>query len=368
MNSCSKLTRFLMLLCGTVSLASISAPAAAPGITVQGNQFVTTTSGTLGVQSVGAGVAVVLRGVNYSGSEYACQSGTFYSNQPLTQATINAILSWHANVLRLPLNEDCWLGINGVPAATSGVNYQNAMGGFAQLAINSGLIVEVDLHWGSGTSKLPKSDDYPAMDVTYAPLFWQSVANYFKGNPSVIFNLINEPHNLTWSCFLSGGCTVSAKNTGSWTVVGTQSVVNTVRATGATNPIIIAGLDWSDDLTSWLQYVPVDPLQKIIAGFHTYAPPLDVFCTTASCWDSVLGGIQNASYPVVVDEFGETDCKATYVTQVMDWADGRVPQVGYWGWDWTTFNCSREPALIKDSSGTPTAYGVGLHDRLLRLQ
>ena len=50
-----------------------AAQAAAPGIAVQGNQFVTTSAGTLGVKSVGANVPVVLRGVNIRGSDYdAC--------------------------------------------------------------------------------------------------------------------------------------------------------------------------------------------------------------------------------------------------------------------------------------------------------
>jgi hypothetical protein len=74
--------------------------------------------------------------------------------------------------------------------------------------------------------------------------------------------------------------------------------VNTLRATGVANPIIIAGLDWSDDLTQWLQYAPNDPAKQIIAGFHTYAPRLDGFCTTSSCWDSVLAPIQAAKYPL----------------------------------------------------------------------
>jgi len=80
--------------------------AAAPGIKVQGNQLVTTSPGTLGVRSADAGAPVVLRGMNFSGSEYACMKGSFWGNQPGNQGTIDAMLTWHANVMRLPLNED----------------------------------------------------------------------------------------------------------------------------------------------------------------------------------------------------------------------------------------------------------------------
>ena len=119
----------------------------APGIKVVGNQIVTTSAGTLGVQSVTANQDVVLRGVNITGSEYECMAGdsvwdTIPSAETTAayQATINAMLAWHANVVRLPLNEDCWLAINGVPAATSGANYIGPINSFANLANASGLI------------------------------------------------------------------------------------------------------------------------------------------------------------------------------------------------------------------------------------
>jgi len=348
---------------------SHTSAAAAPGIKVQGNRLVTTHAGTLGVQSVDTGVPVVLRGVNFSGSQSACLKGHFWGNQAGNQSTIDAMLTWHANVMRLPLNEDCWLGINGLPAASSGAPYQTAMGSFVNLAVASGLIVEVDLHFGGGGRIVPTNDDYPGLDIDHAPAFWQSVANYFRGNPAVIFNLINEPFGISWPCMRDGGCTAKLKhNKGSWQVVGTQSIVSTVRATGAANPIIIAGLDWSDDLSQWLQYVPNDPAKQLIAGFHTYAPPLDKNCVTQSCWDSVLAPIQAAGYPLLINEFGEEDCTHEYIDKVMNWADAQTPKVGYWGWDWTTLSCRKEPSLLRDSSGTPSNYGLGLKQRLLAVQ
>jgi hypothetical protein len=89
---------------------------AAPGIAVHDNYFVTTTAGTLGVKSVAAGEQVVLRGVNITGTEYECLVGDYvYDTIPLNQALINAMLAWHANVVRIPLNRDCWLD---VPSST----------------------------------------------------------------------------------------------------------------------------------------------------------------------------------------------------------------------------------------------------------
>jgi hypothetical protein len=51
-----------------------------------GNQLLTTTAGTLGVQSVGANVPVV---INLSGSEYACDSqNSFFDDPPGNQTTV----------------------------------------------------------------------------------------------------------------------------------------------------------------------------------------------------------------------------------------------------------------------------------------
>jgi hypothetical protein len=356
---------------------------AAPGIKVVGNQIVTTTAGTLGVQSVTANQDVVLRGVNITGSEYECMAGdsvwdTIPSAETTAayQATINAMLAWHANVVRLPLNEDCWLAINGVPAATSGANYIGPINSFVNLANASGLIVEADLHWGAGGTTKPKDDSFPAMDTTHSGAFWQSVATNFKNNPSVIFNLTNEPYIASWSCYLSGGCTTPKVHGKTWTVLGTQSVVNTIRETvGATNPIIIAGLDYSNQLNNWLSYVPSDPDGQIIAGVHIYFDGLD--CETSSCWTTVFGGIQSAGYPVIVDETGEFDtisgggCGSGSEQTLTAWADARSPKVGYWFWAFNDVDyptCSNGPDLLKNAFTAWANYGTFAKSHLQSVQ
>jgi endoglucanase len=54
--------------------------------------------------------------------------------------------SWHINAVRVPLNEDCWLGINGVNPAYAGANYQFAIGTYVRALHSAGLIVILDLH------------------------------------------------------------------------------------------------------------------------------------------------------------------------------------------------------------------------------
>jgi len=354
---------------GRLSPNDIEATTGAPGITVRANQFVTTSAGRLGVEHVGANVPVVLRGVNFSGAEYAClQERSFWDNPKGNQATADAMLTWHANVVRIPLDEECWLGINGAPKRYSGANYARAIAHFVNLANASGLIAEVDLHWGAGGSGLPHNDSYPGLDAEHAPAFWRSVASAFATDRSVIFNLINEPYITSWPCYRDGGCeTPVVRRVGKWKVVGTQAVVDAIRAAGADNPIIVAGLNYSNDLSHWLQYVPADPKRAIVAGAHVYFD--DLGCESSSCWTRELGAIQEAGYPVVVDEFGEFDCGHEKIDELMDWADDRSPQIGYWAWSWNPFSCAKGPSLIINDAGDPThTYGSGFEAHLKRVQ
>jgi len=65
------------------------------------------------------------------------------------------------------------------------------------------VIVILDLHWNnSGTNQANSQEPMP--DLNHAPAFWTSVATAFKSNPSVIFDLYNEPYPTSWSCWLNG--------------------------------------------------------------------------------------------------------------------------------------------------------------------
>ena len=67
-----------------------------------------------------AGATVRLKGVGYMGTEYECvsESGRIFSG-PADAKIITAWKSWGINAVRLPMNEDCWLGINGAPVAAT---------------------------------------------------------------------------------------------------------------------------------------------------------------------------------------------------------------------------------------------------------
>jgi hypothetical protein len=326
----------------------------------------------------GAGQPVQLHGVNFSGFEYGCvDPDEPYMNDgdvPPNMKEVNGLLSWNVNTVRIPLNEDCWLGDNdAVPAAYRGTAYQNAVANFVNLLTGNNISVILNLHFnGDGTSLAVEQE--PMADATHSLDFWTGVAGRFKANSSVLFELYNEPHLNTelptaaaaWACWRDGGCTVAGQQDGDgeFTVAGMQAMLNRVRGTGATNIVIATGEDWGSDLSGWLQYKPSDPAGQLVAGWHQYHDGLS--CQSSSCWDSTLAAVLTAA-PILTTEVGQIDqgCNTKYVDPVLNWLDSHNQQ-GYYAWTWGPFDCQADPALVTDWYGTPTrTYGSNYKAHLL---
>jgi hypothetical protein len=333
----------------TGSDSAVDPPLAGGGLHVVNNQLVD-------------GVTVQLRGVNRSGSEYMCTSGgalTF--DGPSDQASVDAIKSWGVNTVRLPLNEDCWLGINGMPASQTAASYQQAIESFVNLLTSNGLYVVLDLHWSAPGSVAAKSQ-VAMPDAHHSATFWTSVANRFKSNPDVIFDLFNEPFpdnnqdtDAAWKC-LTGTCPSV-----SYPVASIQSLLDAVRATGATNVVMSPGVQYTGNIRRWLEFKPTDPQNNLMASWHTYN---FTSCNNTTCWNAQVLPVL-ASVPVMAGEIGENDCAPGYVNLLMPWLDQHGGH--YLGWAWNTYDCGGFPSLILSYNGTPTNFGIGVRDHLLSL-
>ena len=316
----------------------------------------------------GSGHVIVPHGVDRMGTEYACTKSATNAptdfDGPVDQATVSAMTSWGTNIVRVPLNEDCWLGINGFPANNrTAAQYQADIVSWVNLLNANGQMVILDLHWNNGGTN-QSTGQQPMPDLDHAPAFWTSVANTFKSNSSVIFDLYNEPHDISWSCWLNGSTAPQSGACSSvgFAVAGMQTLVNTVRATGATNVLMLGGLAWSNDLSQWLTNKPSDPLNNLAASVHIYNFNA---CSNSGCWDSQIAPVA-AQVPVIAGEIGESDCASGFINTLMSWFDQHG--IGYLAWTWTaTGNCGGTPALISDWTGTPTNYGAGYKAHLLSL-
>ncbi|HXX31958.1 MAG TPA: cellulase family glycosylhydrolase [Myxococcaceae bacterium] len=306
-----------------------------------------------------AGHPVQLRGVNRSGTEYACIQGWGIFDGPSDDASLDAIVAWKANAIRIPMNEDCWLAINGAPAAYSGASYQQAIAAFVQRAVAKGLYPILELHWSaSGTTAATGQDPMPNRDHSVA--FWAEVAGAFRDQPEVILELFNEPYpdsnqdtDAAWTCWLSGGTCSGV----SYAAAGMQELVTAVRDAGAGNLVLLGGVQYSNSLSQWLSHVPSDPADNLAAAWHVYNFNA---CNSASCYDSTVAPVA-AGHPVVATEIGEDDCAGTFIDPLMSWLDGHG--ASYLGWAWDTWGGCL--VLIDSYDGTPNgAYGTAYRSHL----
>lgn len=153
---------------------SPAAVAAAHGLHVSGNRILDKD-----------GRQVLFQGVNRSGTEYSCVQGWGMFDAPNTARSVRAIASWHVNIVRVPVNEDCWLGINGINPRYAGTNYRQAIVNYVQLLHRYRMYAEVSLVWAApGADRATYQPAAP--DEDHAPAVWASMAATFKDNPSVI--------------------------------------------------------------------------------------------------------------------------------------------------------------------------------------
>lgn len=325
-----------------------------------------------GAKLVDKGATVRLLGVNHSGAEYACVQGYAITEGPDASTVADAMLTWKVNTVRMPVNEQCWLGINGINPSYSGDPYRTAITAYVKALRDKGLYVIFDLHWAAPSTSQPKGQ-LPMADKDHALDFWKSAAATFKDDPGVLFDVFNEPFIDTsnastsdaWDC-LQHGCSIKAFATGgdsypSYTSAGTQDLVDAIRSTGATNVIMIPGLAWTNDLSGWLTHKPTDSTGNLVALLHLYNFNS---CSGTGCWNTNYDPIAK-SVPLVTGELGENDCGHGFIDGYMTWADARG--ISYNGWTWNTWSCTDGPALITAYDGTPTAFGAGYRDHLKSL-
>lgn len=338
---------------GRAGQVSSSSSTPLTGIRVSGHELVD-----------GANNPIQLRGVNRSGTEYACVQGLGIFDGPSHAASVRAIASWHVNIVRIPLNEDCWLGLNKVKAAHSGAKYRNAILGYVKLLHRYGMYAELSLMWGApGSHRATRQPAAP--DQSHSPAMWASMATTFRNDPDVILAPWGEP-TVGWTCFMRTGCDNEATFGGSfYRTASMQQAVDRMRGAGYKGVIAIPCINYANACgalpdgslyrgSTWLMSRPTDPAGQLIAEAHVYGKNS---CDTTACFDSSMAPITKV-VPLIFGETGETydasDCGSHHISTFMDWADQHG--VGYETWTWdTSGNCG---ALIRNYKGTPySGYG-----------
>ena len=334
-----------------------------------------------------------VHGVNRSGTEYRCIAANTTQTPNIfdgasDDASLGVIASWNVNAVRVPMNEDCWLAINGVPAVNAGTNYKNALKAYVGLLEARNMAPILELHWSAPGTTLANRQQ-PMPDADHSLAFWTDVAMTFGSDTRVIFELFNEPFpdmnrdsTAGWTCWRDGCSNATLLNSsgmssGTYTAVGMQALVDGVRGAGASNIILLGGLQYSNTLTSWAMYKPTDSMNNLAPAWHIYN-----FngCAATTCWNMAPTTLA-ASYPIVATEFGENDCKAgTFLTSLLSFLDSKSASYLAWTWDaWGTCQAGTasggSPAtgspwalMMSYTNGTPnSAYATAVHDHFAGL-
>lgn len=406
---------------GLVAIAGPSAATEVPiqGIKVDGNQLVDSTTGQI----------VQLHGVNRNSTEYACAFGYAIANADTTEPVQTMIdeldtmvEDWNINTVRVPINQDCWLGVAKndpdrpygladrepyLVAQWTGANYRNAIAAYVDEITSRGMVAIVDLHWTGPDDRYAFGQQAMADENSLDA--WTSMANTFEDDPNVIFDLFNEPFigrdgdinvDASWDCWLDG-CVVPLHGSGvyagnqspndqlaqvgrTFQAVGMQDLLDAVRGAGATNPVMLGGLNYAQHFHQFLEHLPNDSVveeTQLIASWHAY-PGNTCGLTNRTGCAVQLAAIRQVM-PIVAGEFGSAvqcagnppaptntaqaraDIEAFLDT--MDAAPGGPISYVAWNWLVTGAECPSDNHydVIADYDGTASPIGSAVRAHYL---
>jgi hypothetical protein len=308
----------------------------------------------------------LFHGVDRPSLEWDSQ-GEFNNSEGIPASDFQAMASWHANVVRIALNQDFWLA----GAALHSASYQDTVDRAVHDAEAAGLDVILDLHWSdtgnlgvtaSGKSQNCSTDsNQQQMADVNSREFWSEVAAKYAGDGHVLFELYNEPNHVSWDVWLNGGMattTPGACPATTFEVVGMQKLYDTVRQTGANNVVIAGGLNYAFDLSG----VQFGSIQGYNIMYATH--PYNTSDRGRSTWLASFGYLaQNDVAPVIATEFGDgtSGCTGQWDSDLI--AFSAMYHISWTAWGWWVGGCSF-PALLSNWQYTPTAQGQAVKDAL----
>lgn len=236
-------------------------------------------------QSVPPGIA--WRGVSFSGAEYNSSAlpGTYGTQYYYPQLSATDYFQAKGmNLVRLPF---LWERLQPTLNGNLDQPELQRLKEFVNGATAKGMTVLLDPHgYGRYRKQLIGSTAVP---LSAFGNFWSRVATVFKGNPKVVFGLMNEPY---------GGTTET------W-VAAANEAIRRIRAAGAPNAIIAPGNAWSGanswsaswygtpNATAMLQLS--DSAHNTLIEVHQYLDA-DSSGTTANCVSATIGAERLAGF------------------------------------------------------------------------
>jgi hypothetical protein len=325
------------------------ASAGAPVISVQGNQF------------LADGVAFVPRGFNsiaLLNSQWCTEPYTAAAAQGFTPSELALAKDvWRANTLRFQVSQP-------MLASANGAAYAREIEQDLAPALDAGFVVIISMQ--DQSRACGKATPLPGAATKTA---WETlVANTgLDGNPSVMFELFNEPQNselttpttdprqYTWVDWLNGGRQVAPSSGSTWTAytpIGHQALVNHLRTDLHVPNVLIAD---GSRKAGHLEGLPLlqDPgsSYQIAYAAHTY-----YFTEGPANWD-LRWGYLAATNAVIATEWNYTasacgGAAQTMAPQLLDYMKNTV-NIGILGHSLDSYDdLTTGPALIPTRCGS----------------
>lgn len=299
---------------------------------------------------------VRLRGINRSGLEYVASSGAdVLAAAGICAGEFDEILSWGANLVRVPFNQSHALGRREIDSDT----YLKALDQVIELARTRAIYTLLDLQWLDSSS--PRGDIAGRTNFV-APLpdadslqVWSQLACRYRDDTSVLYDIFNEPHDplpddpIELLGILPDGSLVPLRlrrvDFAEW-IPWARHLTAAIRSQNPSALIFISGIDWGYDLRGF----PIQGLENVVYSTHVYPGK-------RPSWKSAFGRLSR-KHPVFVAEWGGTEKDLPWGRKLKDYLDRR--QIGWAAWSW----CDH-PRLIENGSGNrPTAFGQLVRDSL----
>lgn len=298
-----------------------------------------------------SGKAVVLRGVNVACMEWSADG----EGHVLESAKV-AVRDWKSNVVRLPLAQDRWFGVTP-EQKDKGAAYRALVHQVVDQVTADGAYVILDLHWNDAGYWGQQIGQHLMPDRN-SLTFWRDCARTYANRPGVIFDLYNEPHDISWDVWLNGGTVTEHDRqrnfTTTYEAAGMQQVLDTVRKTGARNLVVVGALDWSYDLKGVVEgKVLRDPSGNgVLYACHAYPFKGD----TVEQWLEKMR-LYTKSLPVIVSEFGSAPV-AGRSGSGKEWVQKVTDALMANQWHFTAWDLhpAAGPSLISDWKYTPTPH------------
>jgi len=299
-----------------------------------------------------SGKEVWLQGISTSGLE------TLPEDKFIMKAAKVGVEEWKANIVRVPVKDEFWFGRNMLQK-DGGEAYRKAVDDIINLVANRGAYVLLDLHRYRGQT--PEHVE-----------FWKDAATRYKNHPAVLFDLFNEPHDVTWEVWKNGGEIGMKKKDADEAAflsaeekeklaqlpksLGMQALVNAVREVGAKNIVVAGGISFANDLSGVTEGFALDDKSGngIMYSWHCY--------NWHKNWKkNVLTAAEK--YPIMVGEVGADTQKMTFIPaneqeDPYTWVPDMLGFIQKHRLNWTGW-CMHPrvtPAMVTDWNFTPSPY------------